>query len=316
MTTRRATLGLAAGFALAMTGLLPSAAAAADYPTKPITMLVGYGPGGQTDLIARAAAKVLSDQLGQPVNVVNKPGAGGAVAANELKSAKNDGYTVLFHSNSVVNASPFLMDRIDFKPDDFDYAGMITAYQTGLAAPKDAPFDDMPGFIKWAKENPGFAYAALSPEARMYMDKLSDAEGFQANAVPVQSGAEMINSLISKQTMVAFSGGIHYRYPDELKTIAPTTTFRHPSAPDVPTIEEAGYPIGMDTRTTIFLPKGSPKEAIDALSTALKAAETDADFIRVTKSADIPIMYFDAAAATKEMQDTYAKNKVIITGGN
>lgn len=313
MTTRRTILATAAGLALALTGL---PVLAQDYPTKPITMLVGYGAGGQTDLIARASAKVLSDQLGQPVNVINKPGAGGAVAANELKGMAPDGYTMLFQSNAVINAAPFLMDRVDFTPDDFEYAGMITAYQTGLAAPKDAPYDDLSGFIAWAKENPGFAYAALSAEARMYMDKLAAAEGFQANAVPVQSGAEMVNSLLGKQVAVAFSGGIHYRHPDEIKTIAPTTTFRHPSAPDVPTIEEEGYPLAMDTRTVIMLPKGTPQEILDRIGTALKAAETDPDFQKVAESANIPIMYYDAAAAAKEMRDTYESNRKILTDGN
>lgn len=313
MTTRRTILATAAGLALALTGL---PVLAQDYPTKPITMLVGYGAGGQTDLIARASAKVLADQLGQPVNVINKPGAGGAVAANELKGMAPDGYSMLFQSNAVINAAPFLMDRVDFTPDDFEYAGMITAYQTGLAAPKDAPYDDLSGFIAWAKENPGFAYAALSAEARMYMDKLAAAEGFQANAVPVQSGAEMVNSLLGKQVAVAFSGGIHYRHPDEIKTIAPTTTFRHPSAPDVPTIEEEGYPLAMDTRTVIMLPKGTPQEILDRIGTALKAAETDPDFQKVAESANIPIMYYDAAAAAKEMRDTYESNRKILTDGN
>ncbi|MWB79109.1 hypothetical protein GLS40_13800 [Pseudooceanicola sp. 216_PA32_1] len=313
MTTRRTVIATAAGLVLALSGF---AAVAQDYPTRPITMFVGYGAGGQTDLIARASAKVLSEQLGQPVNVVNKPGAGGAVAANELKSKAPDGYTMLFQSNAVINAAPFLMDRVDFKPDDFEYAGMITAYQTGMAAPKDAPYDTLPEFIAWAKQNPGFAYAALSSEARMYMDAIAEREGLEANAVPVQSGSEMVNTLIAHQVAVAFSGGIHYRYPDEIKTIAPTTTFRHPSAPDVPTIEEAGFDLAMDTRTVIILPKGTPKDVIDKISTALKAAETDPDFVKVTKAADIPIMYYDAAAATKEMNDTYTKNKAILTGGN
>ncbi|MCB0057804.1 MAG: hypothetical protein KDE45_12280, partial [Caldilineaceae bacterium] len=88
--TKRGLLGLAAG-ALIGAALPAGAALAADYPTGPITMLVGYGAGGQTDLVARAAAKVMSEQLGVPINVVNKPGAGGAVAARDLKSAAPDG---------------------------------------------------------------------------------------------------------------------------------------------------------------------------------------------------------------------------------
>ena len=102
--TRRGVFGALAGLALAATAAAPAALADEAYPTGPITMLVGYAPGGQTDLVARGAAKVMSDQLGVPVNVVNKPGAGGAVAARELTQAKPDGYTLLFHSNAVVNA--------------------------------------------------------------------------------------------------------------------------------------------------------------------------------------------------------------------
>ncbi|MCB1465251.1 MAG: tripartite tricarboxylate transporter substrate binding protein BugD, partial [Nitratireductor sp.] len=162
---------LVACAALAITGLVPAIAAAEDYPSKPITMYIGYNAGGQTDLVGRATAKVMSDQLGVPINVVNKPGAGGVVAAHELQKADPDGYTLLFHSNAVINAEPHMMKRVDFKPDDFEYAGMITAFQVGLATHKDAPYDSLEEFVAWAKENPGFAYGALSPASRMYMEQ-------------------------------------------------------------------------------------------------------------------------------------------------
>ena len=255
-------------------------------------MLVGYGAGGQTDLVARAAAKVMSEQLGVPINVVNKPGAGGAVAAHELQKAAPDGYTILFHSNTVVNSAPFIMERVDFTPDDFEYAGMITAYQVGMAAPKDAPFNNITEYMAWAKKNPGSSYGALSPEARMYIEQIAKKGGLDVNIVPLQSGSEMINALLGGQVMMAFSGGIHYRYPDQLKTVSALTTFRHPSAPDVPTIEEEGFPLGMDSRTTVFLPKGTPRPILDKLSAALKAAETDANFKKVTARGEHPDQVF------------------------
>lgn len=308
--TRRDILGAALAFGL---GALASPALAADeYPASPITMLVGYGAGGQTDLIARAAANVMSKQLGQPINVVNKPGAGGAVAARELGQAQPDGYTILFHSNSVVNSAPFIMENVTFTPDDFEYAGMITAYQVGMAAPKDAPFNNITEYIAWAKENPGSAYGALSPEARLYISEIAKKADLQVNIVPLQSGSDMISALLGGQVMMAFSGGIHYRYPDELKSVSALTSFRHPSAPDVPTIEEEGFPLGMDSRTTLFLPKGAPREILDKLSAALAACETDPDFKKITDSANIPIKYLDVNAAYKEMADTYAKNKGIM----
>lgn len=311
-STRRLFLGATAALALGLSGLAAPSWAAGDYPTGPITMYVGYAAGGQTDLVARAAAKVMSGQLNVPINVVNKPGAGGAVAARELQKAAADGYTLLFHANTVVTSAPFIMKRVDFKLDDFEYAGMITAYQAGLVTQKDAPFDDLDGFVAWAKKHPGFSYGSLSPEARMYMEAIAKKNGLDVNIVPLKGGGAMINAILGKQVVLALSGGIHNKFPDQMKMITALTTFRHPSAPNVKTIEENGYPLGMDSRTTLILPKGTPRPILDRLGNALKAAETDADFKRVVSAANIPIMYMGVDAANKEMHDSYVKNRGIL----
>lgn len=280
---------------------------AEEYPTKPVTMLVGYNAGGQTDLVARAAATVLAAELGQPVNVVNKPGAGGGVAARELTKAKPDGYTIMFHANSVVNQDPFLMKRITFAPDDFEWGGFITVYQTGLITQKDAPFDDLDGFVEWAKANPGFNYATLSPGARMIMQEIARKEGLDANYMPVKGGGEMINAILGKQAVMALSGGIHAKYPDDIKTLAVLTTFRQPSWPDAKSIDEYGYKLGMDGRAGLMLPKGTSPEIVQRLSDALSKAETDATFAKVTGAASIPIMFLNADAAKAEMARTYSE---------
>lgn len=310
--TKRRLFGLLSGAALSLASLSGVVFAEDAYPDRPITMMVGYGAGGQTDLVARAAAQVMSDQLGQPVNIVNRPGAGGAVAARELTKAKPDGYTMLFQSNSVVNTSPFIMDGIDFTADDFEYAGMITAFQVGMAARKDSPFNNLTEYLAWAKENPGSSFGALSPEARLYIQALSKQNDIDVNIVPLQSGSEMINALLGNQVAAAFSGGIHYRYPEELKTISALTTFRHPSAPDVPTIEEEGYPMAMDSRTTLFLPKGTPRAILDRLAEALAVAETDESFKKITAAADIPIKFLGVDESYNEIRSSYDKNRQII----
>ena len=310
-STRRGVLGAAVALALGCTGLA-APAAAEDYPDGPITMLVGYAAGGQTDLVARATAKVMSEQLGVPINVVNKPGAGGAVAARELQKAKPDGYTVLFHANTVVNTAPFIMERVDFKPDDFEYAGMITAYQVGLVTQKGAPYDTLEEFVAWAKQNPGFSYGSLSPASRMYMEQIAKKEGLDVNIVPLKGGGDMINAILGHQVVLALSGGIHNKYPDEMKMVTALTSFRHPSDPDVLTIEENGYALGMDSRTTLILPKGTPRPVLEKLAGALKAAETDEGFKKIVAAANIPIMYLDVDQSAKEMADSYAKNKGIM----
>lgn len=312
--TRRTLLGATAALVLGGLGWLPDTARAQVYPSKPITMYVGYKAGGQTDLVGRAAAKVLSEELGVPVNVVNKPGSGGVLAAYQLQKEDPDGYTMLFHANSVINTEPFLMARADFRPEDFEYAGMITAYQVGLATQKDAPYDTIAEFVAWAKENPGATYGSLSPSARMYMEVIAKANDLDINILPLKGGGDMLNALLGNQVDLVMSGGIHYKYPDELKSIAAVTTFRHPSAPDVETIEEAGYPVGTDSRTTLILPKGTPDSVLETLSDALKAAETDDEFGRLVAAAKIPIMYMDHEDAADEMARSYDKHKGIFEG--
>lgn len=305
---------LGAALAIGVSVILPAPAIAQDYPSKPITLYIGYGPGGQTDVVGRGVAKVLSGVLGVPVNVVNKPGAGGALAASQLQKEAPDGYTAMFHTNSVIDAEPFMSARINFKPEDFEYAGMVTAFQQGLAAPKDAPYNSIQEYVAWAKQNPGSVYGSLSPVSKMYIDQIAKREGLHVNVMPLASGSEMINALLSKQAALVLSGGIHYRYPDETKTIVATTTFRHQSAPDVGTIDEAGYGLGIDARTTLFLPKGTPRDILEKLSTALKATETDADFKKLVSAADIPIMYMDLDQAAAAISEGYARNKAIIEG--
>lgn len=309
---RRHSLAAIIAVTLGMIGLQSTPVAAEDYPTQPITMLVGYKAGGQTDLVARASAKVLSEQLGVPVNVVNKPGGGGVLAAHELKKATPDGYTLLFHANSVINTEPFLLKRVDFKPEDFEYAGMITAYQVGLATQKDAPFDTLPEFVAWAKENPGFRYGALSPTSRMYMDEIAKKEGLEVNIVPLKGGGDMINAILGKQVTLALSGGIHKKFPDEMKMISALTTFRHPSDPYVKTIDEEGYTLSMDSRTTLILPKGTARPVLEKLATALKAAQTDETFKTVVDTAHIPIMYLGVDQSYAEIETSYKNNGAIM----
>lgn len=312
LLTKRNFMGTALVLALGWTGFAPVSAMAADYPSKPITMLIGYKAGGQTDLVGRAVARVMSEQLGVPINVVNKPGAGGAVAAAALQKETADGHSIMFHANSVITAAPHLMKRVNFVPDDFEYAGMITAYQVGLATQKDAPFDNLDEFVAWAKKNPGFSYGSLSPASRMYMEQIAKKEGLDVNIVPLKGGGDMINAILGKQVVLALSGGIHYKYPNEMKMVAALTSFRHPSDPDVKTIDEHGYDLGMDSRTVLILPKGASRAVLDKLGAALKAAEMDAGFKKIVAAANIPIMYMGVDEAKKEMAASYAKTGAIL----
>lgn len=289
-----------------------TAARAEAYPERPITMLLGYEAGGQTDLVGRAVAKVLSNALDVPVNVVNKPGAGGAVAAEQLKKAKTDGYTIMFQANAVINLVPLLNSRVKLQPEDFEYAGMASVYQLGFVAPMSAPYNNLKEFVAWAKENPGARFASFGPTSRIYASHIAKTESLEFNIVPMQGGGDMINALLGGHADLAVSGGIHYRYPEEIKTLAATTTFRHPYSPDVETIAEAGYPLGMDLRTVVMAPKGTPRPVLERISTALKNIETDAEFAKVLSNVNIPIVYMDLDAATEEMHASTQRHREVM----
>ncbi|TMV07485.1 hypothetical protein FGK64_21730 [Arenibacterium halophilum] len=115
----------------------------------------------------------------------------------------------------------------------------------------------------------------------------------------------MINAILGKQAVLAMSGGIHAKFPDDIKTLAVLTTFRQPSWPEVKSINEFGYDLAMDGRAGLMLPKGTPQDIVQRLSDALARAGGDGTFAKVTGTANIPIMYLDATAARDEMTKTY-----------
>ncbi|UYV37056.1 tripartite tricarboxylate transporter substrate binding protein [Rhodobacteraceae bacterium D3-12] len=278
------------------------ALAEADYPTRAITLYVGYKAGGATDTVGRVVAKTLSRELGQPVNVVNRPGAGASMSVKQVSAMKPDGYSLVFNPSDAFTWNPLLNKSLNFTPDDFEYAGTITAYQYGMASPVDRPFNTMREFVDYARENPGLKFATLGPAANMVMEYIEKTEGIELSYVPVVGGSGMINMVMSGQADIALSGGIHVRFPDKVKLIGALTSDRHASNPGVPTFKEQGIPIATDVVTVLAAPKGTSPEIMEKLSKALFAATTDPDVLKMSETMSFPISYRNAADASAEMQ--------------
>lgn len=290
---------LAAGVAAVIAGALP---ALAEYPEKPITLVIGYAAGGGTDTIARVVADEMSKALGQPVTAVNKPGAGGGIAAMQVMRSRPDGYTVLLDPSSSISLNPKLSDQQNFGPDDFDYVGMVAAFQTALVAPMDRPYDTLEEFVAWAKENPGATYAQINPGSAMSMDVIENTAGIETRRVPTKGGAGSMNSIISGQVDIGYSGGIHQRYTDEVKVLAPLVSTRSLTEPEKPTAQELGYPVVLNSNITLAVPKGTDPAIIEKLSAALETASGTDAVKSIGAKLSFPIEYFGAAAATEEMQ--------------
>lgn len=279
--SRRGLLGaLCATFGLA--GLaLP--AAAADYPAKPVTMIVPYGAGGSTDTMGRVFAKALGDALGQPVVVVNRKGGGGSVGASFLKNAAPDGYTILLGGIDEITAWNAIASQVDFTADDFRYLGAVANYQNALVAPKGQPFATLAEFVDYAKANPGAPVVAQGGMSAKFLDRLAEAEGLKLREVNANSGAEAMQLLIAGNAVMSYSGGIHANYSGQIEVLASLNDTRLSGYPDKPTFKEAGYGLAMPSMIGVMAPAALPDDIAATLEVAVQAAAADKDFLTVVE---------------------------------
>ncbi|MCA8929064.1 MAG: tripartite tricarboxylate transporter substrate binding protein [Alphaproteobacteria bacterium] len=303
-------LGLAA---VAAAGLaLAALPARAEWPDGPLTMLIGYKAGGGTDTKGRVLAKLLGEKLGVPVKVVNKPGGGQATALLWFKHQKPDGDTFFFGAVSGLTLNPHLNPRLAFRWDDFDYCCTATEFQPAIVAPSSAPFDDMKGFVAYAKEHPGTKYAALSPYARILMQLIAEKDGLDINYIPTKGGAGMVQLVLGGQVSTAYSGGIHARYPDKMKVLAVTTTKRQPQTPDAPTLTELGYQGASDAPTVIAFPKGTDPAIVAKMDAAVAWAVEQPEMKDISAKLQMPISYMGHDKVTAFVQKTDAETAAMI----
>jgi len=298
--------------AAALIALTAASPALAEWPERPISLIIGFGPGGQSDLLGRALASVMTEELGVPVNVVNRPGAAGGAALAGLRAMPADGYNIMLNPSQTITLTPALMAQVPFSIDDFAYAGMITSFDIALVAPTSAPFDDYAGMVAYAREHPGILYAALSATTRVFATEIARANDIDIEILPVDGGPGMINAMLGEQALLAYSGGVHHRYPEQMKVIAALTSERNIGSPDVPTINELGLPIGMDMQTVLIAPAGTPDAVIARLEATLAAAAENPGFAEVADSMSAPIQFRTAAEATAEMHRQLAANLAIM----
>lgn len=280
-------LALGAAAALALTGCTNDAGGnnagdsdtAADYPTKNITLVVPWNPGGDGDLSARALATVMEEDLGVSIIVENRPGAAGSIGWESVKQAPADGYTIAMGSTESVTLQ--FMDY-DVKPDDFVFLGQATAAPGGIAVPADAPYETLDDLIDFAKANPGqLSYS--SPGAGSVWDlpthQLMVETGTEMSGVPFDGSAPSVQAAAAGHvdfTMNTVSLIAPHVESGTMKWLATVGEERHELFPDVPTATELGYPIVQDSWVGMKVAKDTPQDIVETLSKALtKAVESE-----------------------------------------
>ncbi len=271
-------LAMAASIALA-----PAVATAQEFPSKPIQLVVAYAPGGTTDTIARIIAAGLSERVGQPVVVENRPGATGQVGSKHVIGSAPDGYTLQIATQTTHAVAPSLYGDIGYDPIN-DFTGITLAVFSPLAlitAPS-LGVEDVNGLISYVKERPGqVSYATGgtgdgSHMAALFFNSLTDLDSV---AVPHQGEAPAIPQVIGGHLPYMFCSvptAAPFVESGQAKALGVTGKTRSPRMPDVPTIEEAGVAgYEMGTWWGIFGPKGIPADVVEKLNKEIVAVLQD-----------------------------------------
>jgi tripartite-type tricarboxylate transporter receptor subunit TctC len=283
--TIRNKLGLAAALvAFAATTLAPQLAQAQAFPAKPVRWVVGYPAGGGTDFLARTAGAQLSQQLGQPVLVDNRPGAGAIIASENVARSPADGYTVFSADNGVLVYNPALYKKLPYDAEkDFAMIGMMGRSTLVITAAPNAGLADAKALIAALKASPG-KYSIATPGTgsphHLALELFQREAGVSMLHVPYKGGAPALQDLMGGQVplmMLDLPSGVSAVKAGKVVPLVTMGAERIPQLPNVPTAKELGY-AGVEAYTWqgLVVPAATPKDAQARLGADLKKTMADA----------------------------------------
>jgi tripartite-type tricarboxylate transporter receptor subunit TctC len=251
--------------------------AEAAWPEKPITITVGFGAGGTTDVVARAVADLVSKKLGQPVIIENKPGAGGAVAVTTLKSMPADGYNLVATTSTTVTLDP-QMTPLGFGLADFTYIAATGEFPEAFIAKPESGWKTLADAFTAIKAAGGKSnYSSSTSLDRMVTTVLGKKLGLSLVPVPTRSGAEVVTQVLGGHTQLGYSSGAYYPQAKEGKiaVLAVLGEQRLKAMPNTPTLKELGYGLSSVNLVLFIAPKNLPADVAKALIDAFAAANAD-----------------------------------------
>ena len=249
----------------------------------PIRIIVGYGPGNSGDTIARLLAERMSASLRVPVYVENKVGAGSRIAVEMLKHSLPDGRTMMVSTFSVMGIFPMIFTRTTYQLSDFEPVAHIANSNVVIAAPIDAPYQTLAEYADWLKNNPSraqFGNEAAGSPAHLLGLEFGRVIGVNNMLVPYTSTTQMISDLIGNQVpaaTLALPSIYALHQAGQVRILAIASEQRSPSAPDLPTLKEAGYDLSVNSMYGAWMPLSTPKPVVDRLSKSIVDAIAQPD---------------------------------------
>ena len=284
---------------------LAVSAFAQDFPIRPITLIVPFPPGGVADNVARPVALALGKQLGQPVIIENKQGAGGGIGMAQVAKAKADGYTLLLalSSISIIPEADKVLGRAPlFTLDQLTPVARFTADPVVLAVRSESPWKTYAEFIAYAKANPKkINYGSSGNYGTMHvpMEMLGSMSGASFTHVPFTGAAPAVTALLGGSLDAVASGPstvVQHVKAGKLRVLANWGPERHPALPDVPTLRELGVTVEFAQWAGLFAPSGTPEPIVNALRKASREMQDDPAFKQTFVTLQTPLAYLDAPA--------------------
>jgi tripartite-type tricarboxylate transporter receptor subunit TctC len=291
------------------------------YPSKPITLIVPFPPGGVAEIVGRPLAAVMEKSLRQPVVLINRPGAGGAVGMASVARSPGDGYTLLMGLSSI-SIFP-VADRINGKPPsyelkDFAPIALITADPTVLVVRTDGPYKTLKDFVDAARANPGkinYSSSGVYGTLHVSMEIFANAAGIKLFHVPYQGGGPAVTALLGGQVEALASGpaaAIGQIRGGKMRALASWSAERLALLPEIPTFKELGYDAEFYIWTGIFAPATTPPGILFKLRTVVKEAANSAEFKAAMEKVQTPVAYLDAPDFQRYWDNDAARLKLAL----
>jgi hypothetical protein len=298
---------------LVLTGLIASLAwGQADYPNKPIRMIVPFPPGGVTDIVARTVSLKLSAELGQPIVIENRAGASGAIGAELGARAAPDGYTLIMGNISTLGINPITFAKLGYDPvTSFDPISLVAVQPLLITVHPGLAAKNLAELVQLAKSQPGqLNYGTAGSSIHLAVEQFNSLAGIRMNHIAYKGSAPAITDLVGGQIQVLFDP-FSSIYPlvaaGKIRALAVTTEKRAAAAPQLPTVAEQGY-AGFDVSSWqgIVVPAGTPKPVIQRLHRGL---------VTVMASPEVKDKFAQysafATASTPEQFAAYIKEELI-----
>jgi tripartite-type tricarboxylate transporter receptor subunit TctC len=277
---------LMAAAATALFAAAPAVHAQSDYPNKPIKLIVGFAPGGSTDIVARIVAQKLQERLGQPVVVENRAGAGGTIGADASAKAAPDGYTLTLGTTSTHAIAAGAYSKLPYNPvNDFTHISLVAITPYLLVANPNVPVRNLADFVKLAKDQGSkmnYGSAGNGTATHLSMEMLKDAGKFEMQHIPYKSNSLADTAILGGQVEAVFGSMpalLQNAKAGKVRPLAVGTATRSPAMPEVPTVAEQGYP-GFEAALWLGVmgPANMPKPVVDRLHRELLAIVATPEF--------------------------------------